>query len=84
MEPSRSALHKSNDRIGRVIDKHLKVFHIETVLNNRAFDGQLDWLMKKEEDFTEFDRLKFHATRYALTKMPRPAKARCSLLVNHH
>src|SRR3954470_20159337 len=74
MEPSRSALHRSTERIGRVIDKHLKVFHIETVLNNRAFDGQLDWLMKKEEDFTEFDRLKFHATKYALSKMPRPAK----------
>src|SRR5512140_1666576 len=37
MEPSRSALHKSIERIGRVVDRNLKVFHIETVLNNRMF-----------------------------------------------
>jgi hypothetical protein len=76
MEPSRSALHKSNERIGRVIDKHLKVFHIETALNNRMFEGQVAFLGKKEEDFTEFDRLKFQAMRFALSKMPRPAKRR--------
>ncbi len=74
MQPDRSALHRSTERIGRVIDKNLKVFHIETVLNNRAFDGQLEWLMKKEEDFTEMDRLKFQATQFALKNMPRPAK----------
>ena len=74
MEPERSALHKSTERIGRVIDKNLKVFHIETVLNNRAFDGQMEWLMKKEEDFTEFDRMKFHATQFALKQMPRALK----------
>jgi nickel-dependent lactate racemase len=76
MEPSKSALHKSNDRIGRVIDKHLKVFHIETVLNNRMFDGQVAFLGKKEEDFTEFDRLKFQGMKYTLSKMPRAAKRR--------
>ena len=31
----------SIERIGRVIDKNLKVFHIETALNNRMFDGPL-------------------------------------------
>jgi hypothetical protein len=74
MEPSRSALHRSTDRIGRLIDKQLKVFHIETVLNNRMFDGPMEFLMKKEEDFTEFDRLKLQGMRYALSKMPRAAK----------
>jgi lactate racemase len=74
MEPARSALHRSTERIGRVIDKHLKVFHIETALNNRMFDDQLAFLGKKEEDFTEFDRLKFQGMKYALSKMPRPMK----------
>ena len=65
MEPTTSALHRSTERIGRVIDKHLKVFHIETALNNRMFDGPTEFLAKKEEDYTEFDRLKFqgHAVR---------------------
>ena len=39
--PSASALHTSTERIGRVIDKNLKVFHIETALNNRMFDGPI-------------------------------------------
>ena len=74
MEPSRSALHKSTERIGKVIDKSLKVFHIETALNNRMFDGPTAFLGKKEEDYTEFDRLKFQGMKYALSKMPRQAK----------
>jgi hypothetical protein len=74
MEPSRSALHRSTERIGRVIDKHLKVFHIESTINNKMFGDPVDFLMKKEEDFTEFDRLKLKATQYALAKLPRPLK----------
>lgn len=76
MEPSRSALHRSTERIGRVIDQHLKVFHVETAINNRMFGGQLAFLSKKEEDYNEFDRLKFQGMRYTLSKMPRAAKRR--------
>jgi nickel-dependent lactate racemase len=74
MEPSRSALHRSTERIGRVIDKHLKVFHIETAINNRMFDGQTSFLGKKEEDYSEIDRLKAQGMKYALSKLPRAAK----------
>jgi hypothetical protein len=74
MEPKHSALHASTARIGKVIDQEMKVFHIETALNNRMFDGPTDFLMKKEEDFTEVDRLKFHAMKYSLSKMPRAMK----------
>ena len=44
-----------------MIDKNLKVFHIETALNNRMFDGPMEFLGKKEEDYTEVDRLKLQA-----------------------
>jgi nickel-dependent lactate racemase len=74
MEPTRSALHKSAERIGRVIDQHLKVFHIETAINNRMYDGQLAFLGRHEEDYTEFDRLKLQSLRFTLSKMPRVAK----------
>src|SRR6185436_3063516 len=74
MEPARSALHRSTERIGRVIDKHLKVFHIETAINNRMFDGPVAFLGKKEEDYSELDRLKLEGMRFALSKMPRAAK----------
>jgi nickel-dependent lactate racemase len=74
MEPSKSQLHRSTERIGRVIDKNMKVFHIETTINNRMFEEPVGFLMKKEEDFTEFDRLKLQSMKYALSKMPRPMK----------
>ena len=38
------------------------------------FEEPVGFLMKNEEDFTEFDRLKFQAIKYALSKMPRPLK----------
>jgi hypothetical protein len=70
MDPENSALSHSVDRIGRVVNEHLKVFHIETVLNNRAFSGPLSFLMKNEDEFTETDRLKFEALRFALKRTP--------------
>jgi hypothetical protein len=74
MEPSKSQLHRSTERIGRVIDQNVKVFHIETTINNRMFEEPVGFLMKKEEDFTEFDRLKLQSFKYALSKLPRPLK----------
>ncbi len=74
MDPSSSALASSVERIGRVAEQHMKVFHIETVLNNRTFDGPLDFMMKNEDDFTEADRLKFHAMKWSLDKLPFAAR----------
>jgi hypothetical protein len=74
MDPAASELHKSVDRIGRIIDGAINVFHIETAINNRMFDGPLGFLSKREEDYTELDRLKLEGMRYALKKMPRAAK----------
>jgi lactate racemase len=71
MDPKESALSHSVDRIGKVVQEHIKVFHIETVLNNRTFAGPLDFLMKREDDFTETDRLKLEAMRWTLKRTPR-------------
>jgi hypothetical protein len=71
MDPKRSELAHSVHRIGRVCDQHMKVFHIETVLNNKMFEGPLSFLMKNEDDFTETDRFKFEAIKWTLNKTPR-------------
>jgi hypothetical protein len=71
MEPKHSELHSSVDRIGRVIDDHVKVFHIETALNNKMFDGPLSFLGKREEDFTDMDRVALAGLRWTLQKTPR-------------
>ncbi len=74
MDPENSAIATSINRIGRVVEKEIKVFHIETVLNNRMFDGPMDFLMKKEDDYTEGDRLKFQGMKWALDRMPFAAR----------
>jgi lactate racemase len=74
MDPESSALASGCKRAGKLIDEQVKVFHIETALNNRMFDGQMDFLMKNEDHFTDFDRLKFKAVQAALKKMPRKMK----------
>ncbi len=76
-----STLAHSVERIGRVVDKHMKVFHIETVLNNRMFDGPLSFLMKNEDDFTEIDRLKFAGDAVDARRScraPRGARSSCA------
>src|ERR687883_512493 len=37
MDPPNSAMHSSINRMGRLFDQNVKVFHIETTLNNSAF-----------------------------------------------
>src|ERR1700737_1281055 len=71
MEPKHSELHSSVDRIGRVIDQHLNVFHVETALNNKMFDGPMAFLGKREEDFTDLDRGALAGVRWTLQKTPR-------------
>jgi hypothetical protein len=71
MDPKRSALAHSVERIGRVVDDNLDVFHVETALNNKMFEGPLSFLMKNEDEFTETDRLKLEAVRFALKRTPR-------------
>ena len=74
MDPKKSMLAKKVDRMGAIVDANMKVFHIETALNNRMFGSAMSFLSKNEDEFTEVDRLKFEATRWALSKMPRAAK----------
>lgn len=71
MEPKHSQLHSSIDRIGRIIDSHVNVFHIETALNNQMFEGPMGFLGKREEDFTDLDRTSLALLRWTLGKTPR-------------
>ena len=81
MDPKNSALASSVNRIGKIVDEHLKVFHIETVLNNRAFSGGMDFLMKNEDDFTETDRLKFQGIKWTLDRTPQALRRKIFMKV---
>jgi lactate racemase len=74
MDPKRSALNTKVVRQGAIVQANMNVFHIETALNNRMFAGPTAFLAKNEDEFSEFDRLKFEAMRWSLSKMPAAAK----------
>lgn len=74
MNPERSHMHSVVNRIGKVVNEKLKIFHIETVLNNRMYGPQLDFLAKNEDHFTDLDWLKFDGMRFSLKNLPRKAK----------
>ncbi len=70
MDPDRSAIHRACDRIGKVIDEKLQVFHIETAVNNDMYSGPLEFLGKREEEFSRFDWLKAEAMKATLDQLP--------------
>jgi hypothetical protein len=74
MDPKKSALNTKVERMGAIVDEHMNVFHIETALNNRMYSGPTAFLAKNEDEYTEFDRLKFEAMRWSLSKLPFAAK----------
>lgn len=73
-DPGRSALTHSADRMAKVINQHLKVFHIETVLNNAMFDPRLKFFVKNEDRWSGFDRASFRLAQKALRSLPRDRK----------
>jgi lactate racemase len=74
MDPANSELANSVTRQGRVAAEHMDIFNIETVVNTRMYQPQLEFLAKPEELWTGFDRSKFQAMKWALRKLPRSAK----------
>jgi len=74
MDPASSALATSVDRMGRLAEKTLDVFHIETTVDNRMFDRPLAFLSKNEDDWTGSERAAFSGLAYTLARLPRAAR----------
>jgi hypothetical protein len=77
MDRHRSELHSSNWRMGEVIRKAgVKIFQIETTLNNDTFPKPFDFLQKREWEWTAKDRATFLASSKALDRTPASVKNR--------
>src|SRR5919109_5359839 len=74
MDPARSVLNQKVERMGRIVDEHMNVFHIETALNNDMFLSPMSFLAKNEDHFSDKDWAMFNMTKATLSKLPRPAK----------
>ena len=70
MDQHRSELHSSNWRMGKVLsDSGIKIFQIETTLNNDTFPKPFDFLQKREWEWSARDRLAFVAATTGLNRM---------------
>jgi len=71
MDQHRSELHSSNWRMGKLLrDSGVKVFQIETTVNNNTFPEQFDFLAKREWEWTGKDRALFLASSKSLALTP--------------
>jgi hypothetical protein len=73
-DSSSSGLQRSVDGLGRLVEQHLKVFHIAAALNNRTYDGAMGFLGKNEDHYTELDRVKLKALQWTLDRTPQPLR----------
>jgi hypothetical protein len=63
MDPPASALHHSCERMGRLLAEHVRIFTIETTLNNDTFGPPLDFLVKREWEWSAKDEAACLAAR---------------------
>jgi hypothetical protein len=74
MDPSSSALNHKIVKLGKLVDEHCNVFHIETALNSRMFGEGYDILTRNEDEFSFMDRMKWEAMKRTFGNLPRAAK----------
>jgi lactate racemase len=65
MDPHSSALHSSAWRMGRLLADHVKIFTIETTLNNDTFPRQFGFLNKREWEWSLKDQAAYLAAKRA-------------------
>jgi hypothetical protein len=75
MDPARSELARKVDRIGKVVAEHLKIFTIETTINNKMYGPQLAFLAKNEDEWTGTDELAFKTLKWTLDRHPARGQA---------
>ncbi|MGL5828740.1 MAG: lactate racemase domain-containing protein, partial [Angustibacter sp.] len=74
MDHKKSAMHHSAWRMGRLLADHLKIFTIETTLNNDTFPAAQSFLMKREWEWSVRDQAAMLGTRRALALAPKGLK----------
>ena len=76
MDHTRSALHQSAWRMGRVIKEHVQVFQIETTLDNDVFPRPYDFFQKREWEWSVRDQASMLAVKRGLALAPQRLRHR--------
>ncbi len=74
MHPPDSELHHSCIRQGKLIEDAVRVFHIETTVNNHAFPTIANFMQKRETDWTPADQATFLALKQLTDLAPAGVK----------
>ena len=70
MDPRHSAITHSVDRQGRLLAGHLKIFTVETTLNNDTFGGPLSFLQQRENTWGPRERAAMTALQRTTAGLP--------------
>ena len=70
MDHKHSAMHHSAWRMGAVVRDHVKVFQIETTLDNDVFPKPYDFLQKREWEWSVKDQASMLGVRRGLALAP--------------
>jgi hypothetical protein len=74
MDPPRSELHHSIGRLGRLVEKHVKVFKVETSLNSNIFPWIYSYQQKREREWNVRDYLLSGGQKFVLACLPNKLK----------
>ncbi len=69
-DPPRSLMHQSFTRIGKLIQKKIDIFHIETVLDENLFPWHLAWVQKIDRQMGLFEKLLMYSSVWGLKLLP--------------
>ena len=70
MDHKHSAMHSSAWRMGRLLADHLKIFTVETTLNNDAFPKQYGFLTRREWEWSLKDQAMFVGVKRGVDLAP--------------
>jgi hypothetical protein len=70
MDPDDSEMHSVVDKIGRFVNEHVNVFHIESTLNNRMFDKPLEFLGRNPDEWSAREKLAARTLLWTLKRTP--------------
>src|SRR5205823_612469 len=65
-----SAIHDSCTRMGRLLSGHLRIFTIETTLNNDTFPSPFEFMNKREWEWSFKDQASYLAAKRANERAP--------------
>lgn len=74
MDHQKSHLHHSAWRMGRMLAEHLKIFTVETTVDNNVFPPPYDFLQKREWEWNVRDQASMLAMRRGLAVAPKRLK----------